>query len=142
MEENAIKAWSAKYLKLPDCHRPLLYLGGAMLISKFVIDALVKDYIFGPDGKGGEMLACYTRMNHHDIEYKEKRKRWYWHQKKAAFYKPQDYHFNDREKDYEKLSYGHAHENYYFNPEKDAPTGHNAEVYNFNEFEVADYYKR
>ena len=46
-----------------------------MLLSKLLIDRQIREFIFGPDGKGGEILACYTPLNHHQIEYKEQRKR-------------------------------------------------------------------
>ena len=136
---SPLSQFAAKYLKRPDCWKALLMVSGFMLLEKLYIDRLVRHQIFGDDGHGGRILLCQTRLNHHEAEYREARKDWYWHQRRGKFYLPQDFSFNDK-LDYKTLSYNFAHYNSYLDP-KDLPRHHDADAYYFNELEPTDFYK-
>mgnify|MGYP001056888092 CR=1 FL=1 len=137
--DNPLKAFAAKYLKRPDCWKALVITAGVMLFDKLYLDRYVNHQIFGPDGKGGEALLCRTRVDHHEEEYREARKQFYWHQRKGKFYIPQDHSFNDK-LDYKTLTYNYSHFNSYLNP-KDLPKHHDPDAYYFNEMDPEDFYK-
>src|SRR3569623_1361990 len=113
---NAFQEFVKTYFKRPDAWRGLAIVSGLIFLDSFIIDNTVKNFIFGADGKGGELLVCKTRIDHHEEEYREARKKWYWHQRKAKFYMPQDYSFNDK-LDYKTLSYNFSHFNRFLDPE-------------------------
>lgn len=136
---NPLAQFAQKYFKRPDCWKPLALLLGVAFLDKLYMDRSIKQHIFGKDGRGGEILLCKARIDHHEAEYREARKQWYWHQRKAKFYMPQDFTFNDK-LDYKTLSYNYAHYNSYLDP-KDLPSHHDANVYNFNELDSSDFYK-
>jgi hypothetical protein len=77
--DNPLRAWARQYLKTPDAWRGLAITGGLLMVDLFIIDKRVTNFIFGKDGKGGEVIACYSRIDPHTAEYKEGRKKWYWH---------------------------------------------------------------
>lgn len=138
--DTPLGAFVKQYFKLPACYKALGILTGFLLVDSYVIDSQVRHFIFGRDGKGGEVLLCKTRINHHQAEYQEERKRWYWHQRNGKFYMPQDFMFNDK-LDYKELTYDNKHENTFLNP-KDLPRHHDHDAYYFNEVEPEDIYKR
>jgi hypothetical protein len=137
---NPLRAFAAQYFTLPASWKALGITLGVLFVDSYYLDSCVKYNIFGADGKGGFMLQMLTRVDHHEEEFREERKKWYWHQRKAKFYMPQDYTFNDR-LDYKTVSYGAAHGNSYLNP-KDLPGNHDANAYFFNELEYSDLYKK
>ncbi|CAG9319296.1 unnamed protein product [Blepharisma stoltei] len=136
---NPLQQFANQYFKRPDSWKGLALLAGIIFVDSYFIDRGVRNYIFGKDGKGGEMLLCKTRIDHHEEEYREARKKWYWHQRKAKFYMPQDVSFNDK-LDYKTLSYNYAHFNKFLDP-ADVPRHHDADAFYFNELEPEDYYK-
>ena len=120
-----LQEFSKKYFKRPDCWRSLLILGGVLLVDKFFIDYHVKNYIFGNDGHGGEVLLIQSRMDHHEQEFREERKKYYWHQRLQKFYIPSGHTLNTKV-DYKTLSYNSSHLESYLDP-REIPTGHNHE---------------
>lgn len=110
-----------------------------MYLDKLYMDRAVNLHIFGRDGKGGDVLLCKARIDQHEAEYREARKLWYWNQRKAKFYMPQDFTFNDK-LDYQTLSYDSAHLNSYLDP-RQLPKHHDADGYYFNELEPEDFYR-
>jgi hypothetical protein len=119
-----------KYFKRPDCWRSLLVLGGVLIVDKIILDYQVKNYIFGPDGKGGEILVIYSRHDHHEEEFREQRKKYYWHQRIREFYPPEGYSLNTK-LDYKTLSYNNSHLDTFLDPSK-LPSGHDADHYTFH----------
>lgn len=134
-----LQQYVKQYWKKPDCWKSLLLLSGLIFVDSFFIDNLVKRRIFGHDGKGGNILLLQTRIDHHEEEYREARKKWYWHQRKGKFYMPQDHLFNFN-MDYKELSYNNSHFNRFLDP-ADLKRHHDPDAYYFNELEPEDFYK-
>ena len=137
---DPLTAFRKQYFKLPDCHRALALTLGFILLDSFVVDRDVRGHIFGRDGKGGPILEMKTRIDHHTAEYREARKKFYWHQRLAKFYMPLDHNFNDKI-DLKELTYNNSHFNTFLNP-KDVPRHHDAEGYYFNVLTPEDFYKQ
>jgi hypothetical protein len=135
--DNPLRAFARKYFKLPDAWYGLAILGGLCVVDAIFINRVViKNEIFGRDGRGGTVLECFSRIDHHEAEYREGRKKWYYHQRRAKFYMPQDFQFNDK-LDYETLSYGRSHENRFIKPGA-FPGHHDPDGYYFNDIEADD----
>lgn len=125
-----LQEFSRKYFKRPDCWRGLLILAGFLVVDKWVVDRSVQNYIFGQDGLGGEVLVIQGRADHHEQEFREERKKYYWHQRLRKFYIPYDYTLNTK-LDYDTLSYHGTHNDSWVNP-KDIPSGHHPENNTFS----------
>lgn len=124
---NPLQLYINKYIKRPDCWKSLLILSGFLGITKIYVDRKVQNFIFGEDGKGGEMLIVYTRINEHDSEFREERKKFYWHQRLRNYYIPSGYNFNSQ-LDYKTLSYNYSHNDTWSDPRK-IPHGHDPDSY-------------
>lgn len=127
---NPLQLYLKKYVKRPDCWKSLLILSGFLVISKHLVDRQVQTFIFGEDGKGGEMLLMYTRIDHHESEFREERKKFYWHQRFRNFYVPSGYNFNSQ-LDYKTLSYNQSHYDTWSDPRK-IPHGHDGNNYSIH----------
>ena len=127
---NPLIEFRQKYFKRPDCWKSLLILGGLLFIDKFIVEARVRTIIFGHDGKGGEILLMKSRMDHHEQEFREERKKFYWHQRAQEHYIPCDHLFNSK-LDYKTLSYNYSHYDTYSDPKK-IPAGHHPETETFS----------
>lgn len=136
---TAIQQFSQKYFKLPDCWRSLLVLGGFLIVDKYIIEKQVENFIFGADGHGGEILIIKSRMDHHEQEFREERKKFYWHQRSGRFYMPYGFTLNTK-LDYETLSYGYSHFDTYSDPKK-IPSGHHSETDTFSTVSHENFHK-
>jgi hypothetical protein len=137
---DPLTAFRLKYFKLPDCKKSLGIMLGLMILDKFYLDNYVEHHIFGRDGKGGPILLMKGRIDHHEQEYREARKKWYWHQRIAKFYIPVDHNFNDKI-DLKELTYNNSHFNTFLDP-KDLPRHHDPEGFYFNVLTPEDFYKQ
>ena len=136
---NPLQAFSNKYLKVPDCWRSLLWLGGFLLVDKMFLDHYVQRYIFGDDGQGGEVLLMKTRTTHHEHEFREERKKYYWHQRYARFYIPSSFNLNTK-LDYQTLSYNYSHLGTVAIP-SEVPKNHHPETNTFSKVTTDYFYK-
>ena len=137
---DPLTAFRKKYFKLPDCKGALGLMIGLMLLDAIRVRSNVQHLIFGRDGKGGPILEMRSRIDHHEQEYREARKKWYWHQRVANNYMPYDHNFNDK-LDIKELSYNNSHFNTFLDP-KTLPRHHDPEGYYFNVLSPEDFYKQ
>ena len=133
---NPLTQFAKQYFKLPDAYYGLGVLAGFIFVDSLLMDRVVKKHIFGRDGKGGKVLECYSRIDPHEAEYREHRKKWYWHQRRAKFFMPQDFNLNDK-LDYKTLTYNYSHINQYLKP-RSIEGHHSPEGYYFNDLEPED----
>ena len=116
-----------------------MILAGFLVVDKYIIDRHVQNYIFGEDGHGGEMLVIKTRMDHHEQEFREERKRYYWHQRAQRYYMPYGFTLNTK-LDYQTLSYNYSHFNTYSNPHE-LPINHHPENDTMSRVPVETFHK-
>lgn len=134
-----LHAFSKKYFKRPDCWRSLSILAGFLIVDKWIMDSYVDNYIFGKDGHGGEVLVIKSRMDEHEREFREERKKYYWHLRLQKFYIPSKYTLNTK-LDYNTLSYNESHNDTWVDP-KTIPSEHEAHNFNLN-FLPEDYFHK
>ncbi|OMJ77093.1 hypothetical protein SteCoe_23363 [Stentor coeruleus] len=127
---NPLVAFKNKYFKIPDCWRGLLILGGVLIVDKYIMDYFINHHIFGDDGLGGDILVIKSRVDHHEAEFREARKKYYWHQKSGRYYLPGSMAINTK-LDYKTLSYNNSHLDSWVDP-KTIPSGHNPENNTFS----------
>jgi hypothetical protein len=134
-----LQEFSQKYFKRPDSWKGLLIMCGGLFLTKLYVDHKVKLHIFGEDGKGGQMLLMRTRHTEHDAEFREERKRFYWHHRGGRNYAVDGYSFNSK-LDYQTLSYNNSHTDSWVDP-KTIPHGHEGNNYSTNDVEYERFYK-
>ena len=136
---NALQDFSSKYFKRPDSWKGLLIMGGFLILTKLKVDNDVKLFIFGEDGKGGQMLLIKSRLSEHDSEFREERRKFYWHHRISRYYMPDGFSFNSK-LDYKTLSYNNSHQDSWNDP-RTIPHGHDAHNYSFGDVQHEIFHK-
>jgi hypothetical protein len=136
---TALQEFSQKYLKRPDSWKGLLIMTGFLFLAKVHVDKKVEEYIFGEDGKGGQILLMKSRISEHDSEFREERKKFYWHQRVRKYYIPYGFSFNSK-LDYKTLTYNNSHFDTWSDP-KEIPHGHDGNNYTFSHVQHEFFHK-